>query len=262
MFPWALLPVLTSAALYYSIISWISHHFISYPKVICIIQKMDTVMIKKYFLRSRTFYRHFVSHYCWVGVYAVKVQPGSLMSFSLSVPCTSSDALSSCIIPSSDPADVVSRAKTWIGSRCSALLTNEAHPCAKFNKSAALPFPHSPLQPFFLHAGLSPPPPTHQRYCTHLLPFQMVMALNHAGALQLEVNSLFLRREFMDCHAVFFKVWLSKHWEIFPCGRIIFGHSLSSLPQYTTGLWLLLSCIMEQNPVSVPALCTKPSPPP
>lgn len=86
------------------------------------------------------------------------------------------------------------------------------------------------------------------------------MALNHAGALQLEVNSLFLRREFMDCHAVFFKVWLSKHWEIFPCGRIIFGHSLSSLPQYTTGLWLLLSCIMEQNPVSVPALCTKPSP--
>lgn len=104
------------------------------------------------------------------------------------------------------------------------------------------------------------PPPTHQRCSTHLLPFQMVMALNHAGALQLEVNSLFLRREFMDCHAVFFKVWLSKHWEIFPCGRIIFGHSLSSLPQYTTGLWLLLSCIMEQNPVSVPALCTKPPP--
>lgn len=33
-----------------------------------------------------------------------------------------------------------------------------------------------------------------------------------------------------------------------------FGHRLSSLPQYTMGLWLLLLCIMEQNAVSVPSV--------
>ena len=91
-------------------------------------------------------------------------------------------------------------------------------------------------------------------YCTHLLPFQMVMALNHAGALQLEVNSL-LRREFMDCHAVFLRFGPAgtENFSLWPNH---FGHS--SLPQYTTGLWLLLSCIMEQNPVSVPSLYTSP----
>lgn len=34
--------------------------------------------------------------------------------------------------------------------------------------------------------------------------FQMLMALKHARALALEVNSLFFGWEFMDCHTVFF----------------------------------------------------------
>lgn len=123
---------------------------------------------------------------------------------------------------------------------------NKAHPCAKLKKSVVLPLTHSPS------AFLSAP-----CYHSHLFPFQMVMALNHAGVLQLEVNSL-LRREFMDRHAGFlrfgpagaqnFSSWLNH-----------FGHSFSGLPQYTTGLWLLLSCIMEENPDSVPSLYTSPS---
>lgn len=84
----------------------------------------------------------------------------------------------------------------------------------------------------------------------------MVMALNHAGVLRLEVNSR-LRGEFMDRHAVFLRFGPAgtENFSLWPNH---FGHSLSSLPQYTTGLWLLLSCIMEQNPASVPSPYTSP----
>lgn len=68
-----------------------------------------------------------------------------------------------------------------------------------------------------------------------------------------------LRREFMDCHAVFLRFGPAgaENFSLWPNH---FGHSLSSLPQYTTGLWLLLSCIMEQNPASVLSLNASPPP--
>lgn len=69
---------------------------------------------------------------------------------------------------------------------------DKVHPCVKFRKSSALP-----LLCFSFDTCVHRP-----RYCTHLLPFQMLMGLNRAGALELEVDSL-LWREFIDGHAEF-----------------------------------------------------------
>lgn len=102
-----------------------------------------------------------------------------------------------------------------MGSSSSALLTNEAHLCAKFNKSATLPVA---AQPFFLHAGLSPP---------SLLLHSSSPLSNGNGtepcwssSARSELSRL--RREFMDCHAVFlrfgpagtenFSLWPKSFW--------------------------------------------------
>lgn len=139
-----------------------------------------------------------------------------------------------------------------MGSSCSALLTNEAHPCAKFNKSAALPSLHSSsaflsarrsISPLLLHSSS---------------PFSNGNGTEPCWSSSARSELSLLRREFMDGHAEFLRFGPAgtKNFSLWPNH---FGHSLSSLMQYTTGLWLLLLCIMEQNPVSVPSLYTHPS---
>lgn len=70
---------------------------------------------------------------------------------------------------------------------------DKVRPCVKVQRVIVSSFCCAFLS---AHVSISP------WYCTHLLPFQMLMGLNHAGALELEVNSL-LWREFMDGHAEF-----------------------------------------------------------
>lgn len=129
---------------------------------------------------------------------------------------------------------------------------DEAHPCAKFNKSAALPLPCTPSA--FLSAYWS--------VCPLLLhsssPFSNGNKTEPCWSSSARSELSLLRREIMDGHAEFLRFGPAgnKNFSLWPNH---FGHSLSSLPQYTTGLWLLLLCIMEQNPVSVPSLHT-PSP--
>lgn len=128
---------------------------------------------------------------------------------------------------------------------------DEAHPCAKFNKSPTLPLPCTPSA--FLSAYWS--------VCPLLLhsssPFsngnKTEPCWNSSARSELSSQK---RNYGWSCRV--FKVWPSRHQK-FSLWPNHFGHSLGSLPQYTTGLWLLLLCIMEQNPVSVPSLHT-PSP--
>lgn len=104
-----------------------------------------------------------------------------------------------------------------MGSSSSALLTNEAHPCAKFNKSASLPVAALPLQPFFLHAGLSPPLLLHSSS-----PLSNGNGTEPCWSSSARSELSLLRREFMDCHAVFlrfgpagtenFSLWPKSFW--------------------------------------------------
>lgn len=151
----------------------------------------------------------------------------------------------------SDQANAVSRAKPEWGVSSSTLLTNEAHPCAKFKKSAALPLTHSP--PAFLSA--------HWSICPLLLhssfPLSNGNGTEPCWSSSARSEPSLLRREFMDYHAVFLRFGPACTGK-FSSWPNHFGHSLSGSPQYTVGLWLLLSCIMEENRVPVPSLYTDP----
>lgn len=93
-----------------------------------------------------------------------------------------------------------------------------------------------------LDAPPTPPSTSHPSPTTAALiffPFQMLMALKHAGALALEVNPLFFQWEFMDCHTVFFKVFgpaCAQNIFFFSSWPDHLRHSLGGSLRYNRGL--------------------------
>lgn len=111
----------------------------------------------------------------------------------------------------------------------------------------------------FLSACCTPPPtPPPPRPLQHSSsPFSNGNGTEPRWSSSARSELSLLRREFMDGHAEFLRFGPARI-ENFSLWPNHFGHSLSSLPQYTAGLWLLLLCIMEKKiqlcPLSSPPL--------
>lgn len=125
--------------------------------------------------------------------------------------------------------------------------------------------PSSTSQPLFLHCtpfSLSfcmlhppptPPPPRPLQHSSS--PFSNGNGTEPRWSSSARSELSLLRREFMDGHAEFLRFGPARI-ENFSLWPNHFGHSLSSLPQYTAGLWLLLLCIMEKKNQVVPSIFT------